>query len=78
MKVWMGRGVIGHFKQWLQVFFIFYPVFKQNVKNLEEVPYDVLEVLDIIVGTIDVVEPRNLDQPSVVVTVHVVADRPGN
>ena len=48
------------------------------MKNLEEVPYDVLEVLDIIVGTIDVVEPRNLDQPSVVVTVHVVADRPGN
>ena len=61
-----------------RIFFIFYPVFKHNVKNLEEVPYDVLEVLDIIVGTIDVVEPRNLDQPSVVVTVHVVADRPGS
>ena len=48
------------------------------VKYLKKVPYDVLEVLDIIVGTIDVVEPRNLDQPSVVVTVHVVADRPGS
>ena len=60
-------------------FFFFYPVFKHYVKkNLEEVPNDVLEVLDIIVGTIDVVEPRNLDQPSVVVTVHVVADRPGS
>ena len=60
-------------------FFILYPFFKHYVKkNLEEVPYDVLEVLDIIVRTIDVVEPRNLDQPSVVVTVHVVADRPGN
>ena len=23
VKVWMGRGVIGHFKQWLQVFFSF-------------------------------------------------------
>ena len=76
MKVWMGRGVIGHFKQWLQDFFSF--ILFLNVKNLEEVPYDVLEVLDIIVGTIDVVEPRNLDQPAVVVTVHVVADRPGS
>ena len=28
---------------------------------LEEVPYDVLEVLHIIVCPVDVVEPRNLD-----------------
>ena len=57
--------------------FFFYPVFKHNVKNLEEVPYDVLEVLDIIVCPVDVIEPRNLDQPPIVVAVDVIADCPG-
>ena len=47
------------------------------VKYLKKVPYDVLEVLDIIVCPVDVIEPRNLDQPPIVVAVNVVADRPG-
>ena len=46
-------------------------------KYLKEVPYDVLEVLDILVCPVDVVEPRNLNQPTVVVAVDVVADCPG-
>ena len=46
------------------------------MKNLEEVPYDVLEVLDILVCPVDVVESRNLNQPTVVVAVDIVADCP--
>ena len=51
--------------------------YKPSAKYLKEVPYDVLEVLDILVCPVDVVEPRNLNQPTVVVAVDVVADCPG-
>ena len=47
------------------------------MKYLKKVPYDVLEVLNVIVRPVDVVEPRNLDQPPIVVAVDVVADCPG-
>ena len=51
--------------------------YEPSAKYLKEVPYDVLEVLHIIVCPVDVVEPRNLNQPTVVVAVDIVADCPG-
>ena len=77
VQVGVGGGVVGHFKQWLRRINVAKNSLILNLKYLKEVPYDVLEVLHIIVRPVDVIEPRNLNQPSVVVAVHVVADRPG-
>ena len=79
MQVGVGGGVVGHFKQWLRKIYVVKKTlsFVLYLKYLKEVPYDVLEVLHIIVCPVDVIEPRNLNQPSVVVAVHIVADRPG-
>ena len=81
MQLWMGRRVICNFKEWLgkirreKIWFDFF--YEPSAKYLKEVPYDVLEVLDILVRPVDVVEPRNLNQPTVVVAVDIVADCPG-